>query len=81
MLSTLIMFAVVQGLYMLQRDEEKKNREKQIKEQMAAGEAYANYGYGYPNQGYAAPGYGAGGYGNYPVNGGDGGWIRRRRLL
>lgn len=74
MLSTLIMFAVVQGLYMLQRDEEKKNREKQIKEQMAAGEAYANYGYGYPNQGYAAPGYGAGGYGNYPVNGGYGGY-------
>ena len=72
MLSTLIMFAVVQGLYMLQRDEEKKNREKQIKEQMAAGEAYANYGYGYPNQGYAAPGYGAGGYGNYPVNSGYG---------
>ena len=74
MLSTLIMFAVVQGLYMLQRDEEKKNREKQIKEQMAAGAAYANYGYGYPNQGYAAPGYGAGGYGNYPVNGGYGGY-------
>ena len=74
MLSTLIMFAVVQGLYMLQRDEEKKNREKQIKEQMAAGEAYANHGYGYPNQGYAAPGYGAGGYGNYPVNGGYGGY-------
>ena len=74
MLSTLIMFAVVQGLYMLQRDEEKKNREKQIKEQMAAGEAYANYGYGYPNQGYAAPGYGAGGYDNYPVNGGYGGY-------
>ena len=74
MLSTLIMFEVVQGLYMLQRDEEKKNREKQIKEQMAAGEAYANYGYGYPNQGYAAPGYGAGGYGNYPVNGGYGGY-------
>lgn len=74
MLSTLIMFAVVQGLYMLQRDEEKKSREKQIKEQMAAGEAYANYGYGYPNQGYAAPGYGAGGYGNYPVNGGYGGY-------
>lgn len=74
MLSTLIMFAVVQGLYMLQRDEEKKNREKQIKEQMAAGEAYANYGYGYPNQGYAAPGYGTGGYGNYPVNGGYGGY-------
>ena len=72
MLSTLIMFAVVQGLYMLQRDEEKKNREKQIKEQMAAGAAYANYGYGYPNQGYAAPGYGAGGYGNYPVNDGYG---------
>ena len=69
MLSTLIMFAVVQGLYMLQRDEEKKNREKQIKEQMAAGAAYANYGYGYPNQGY-----GAGGYGNYPVNGGYGGY-------
>ena len=74
MLSTLIMFAVVQGLYMLQRDEEKKNREKQIKEQMAAGAAYTNYGYGYPNQGYAAPGYGAGGYGNYPVNGGYGGY-------
>ena len=74
MLSTLIMFAVVQGLYLLQRDEEKKNREKQIKEQMAAGAAYANYGYGYPNQGYAAPGYGAGGYGNYPVNGGYGGY-------
>ena len=74
MLSTLIMFAVVQGLYMLQRDEEKKNRKKQIKEQMAAGEAYANYGYGYPNQGYAAPGYGAGGYDNYPVNGGYGGY-------
>ena len=74
MLSTLIMFAVVQGLYMLQRDEEKKNREKQIKEQMAAGAAYANYGYGYPNQGYAAPGYGAGGYSNYPVNGGYGGY-------
>ena len=72
MLSTLIMFAVVQGLYMLQRDEEKKNREKQIKEQMAAGAVYANHGYGYPNQGYAAPGYGAGGYGNYPVNGGYG---------
>ena len=74
MLSTLIMFAVVQGLYMLQRDEEKKNREKQIKEQMAAGAVYANHGYGYPNQGYAAPGYGAGGYGNYPVNGGYGGY-------
>lgn len=74
MLSTLIMFAVVQGLYMLQRDEEKKNREKQIKEQMAAGAVYANQGYGYPNQGYAAPGYGAGGYGNYPVNGGYGGY-------
>ena len=72
MLSTLIMFAVVQGLYMLQRDEEKKNREKQIKEQMAAGAVYANHGYGYPNQGYAAPGYGAGGYGNYPVNSGYG---------
>ena len=72
MLSTLIMFAVVQGLYMLQRDEEKKNREKQIKEQMAAGAVYANHGYGYPNQGYAAPGYGAGGYGNYPVNRGYG---------
>ena len=74
MLSTLIMFAVVQGLYMLQRDEEKKNREKQIKEQMAAGAVYANHGYGYPNQGYAAPGYGAGGYGNYPVNSGYGGY-------
>lgn len=72
MLSTLIMFAVVQGLYMLQRDEEKKNREKQIKEQMAAGAVYANHGYGYPNQDYAAPGYGAGGYGNYPVNSGYG---------
>ena len=72
MLSTLIMFAVVQGLYMLQRDEEKKNREKQIKEQMAAGAVYANHGYGYPNQGYATPGYGAGGYGNYPVNSGYG---------
>ena len=72
MLSTLIMFAVVQGLYMLQRDEEKKNRENQIKEQMAAGAVYANHGYGYPNQGYAAPGYGAGGYGNYPVNSGYG---------
>ena len=71
-LSTLIMFAVVQGLYLLQRDEEKKNREKQIKEQMAAGAVYANHGYGYPNQGYAAPGYGAGGYGNYPVNSGYG---------
>ena len=72
LLSTMIMFAIVQGLYMLQRDEEKKNREKQIKEQMAAGAVYANHGYGYPNQGYAAPGYGAGGYGNYPVNNGYG---------
>lgn len=79
MLSTLIMFAVVQGLYMLQRDEEKKNREKQIQEQMAAGAAYANGGYGYPNQGYAAPGYGVGGYpeqgyDGYPADGnyGDG---------
>lgn len=72
MLSTLIMFAVVQGLYMLQRDEEKKSREKQLQKQMAAGAAYANGGYGYPNQGYAAPGYGAGRYDNDPTNGGYG---------
>ncbi len=74
MLSTLIMFAVVQGLYMLQRDEEKKSREKQIQKQMAAGAAYANNGYGYPGQGYGISGYGAGGYpgqgyGGYPDNG------------
>ena len=72
MLSTLIMFAVVQGLYMLQRDEEKKSREKQLQKQMAAGAAYANGGYGYPNQGYAAPGDGAGRYDNDPTNGGYG---------
>ena len=77
MLSTLIMFAVVQGLYMLQRDEEKKNREKQMRQQMAAGVAYQNGGYGYPGQGCAAPGYGAGGYpqrgyDGYPANGGYG---------
>lgn len=74
MLSTLIMFAVVQGLYMLQRDEEKKSREKQIQKQMAAGAAYANNGYGYPGQGYGISGYRAGGYpgqgyGGYPDNG------------
>lgn len=31
-LSTLIMFAIVQGLYMLRRDEEDKDEEKRIKE-------------------------------------------------
>lgn len=72
MLSTLIMFAVVQGLYMLQRDEEKKKRKKQMQEQMAAGASYANGGYGYPGQGYGAGGYPQQGYDNYPGNGGYG---------
>lgn len=76
MLSTLIMFAIVQGLYMLQRDEESK-AEKKRQEQMPY------YGEGnytgvqeeyYENDGYAEAqetGYGREGYGGWdePENG------------
>lgn len=45
MLSTLIMFAIVQGLYMLQRDEEAKN-EKAKNEEEYGYDDYGNHGYG-----------------------------------
>lgn len=68
-LSTLIMFAIVQGLYMLQRDEEKKSREKLLKQQEMAydpqtgGDAGNEYGYdgGYSN-GYDSDGGYSNGY-------------------
>lgn len=53
-LSTLIMFAIVQGLYMLRRDEEDKDEEKRIKEfQQEFQQQYQ--GPGNPS-GYGAPG-------------------------
>lgn len=42
-LSTLIMFAIVQGLYMLQRDEERKKEQELYGQEQTCG--YADYGY------------------------------------
>jgi cell division protein FtsW (lipid II flippase) len=55
MLSTLIMFAIVQGLYMLQRDEEMKNEEKRLLREQ-------QYYQAYPQRGYQQEGYYGGGY-------------------
>ena len=76
-LSTLIMFSIVQGLYMLQRDEEKKNERKifyqenrPYQEPYRGGAAYPTYG---SQGGYAPDGwsggdrpYGRDGYGYGP---------------
>ncbi len=78
-LSTLIMFSIVQGLYMLQRDEEKKNERKifyqenrPYQEPYGGRDAYPPYGPGggYGPQGwsggdrpYGRDGYGRDGYG------------------
>lgn len=59
-LSTLIMFAIVQGLYMLQRDEEKKNEEKLLRQE-TGGYAPLNYQQPYGYDDYNS--YGNGGYG------------------
>jgi hypothetical protein len=76
-LSTLIMFAIVQGLYMLQRDEEIKNEEKRrYQEQQIYGAQYRQDPYYNVQQPYRSPyqenegagygnyGYGDPGYGN-----------------
>lgn len=56
MLSTLIMFAIVQGLYMLQRDEESKNEEKRrYQEQQLYGGQYQPNGYYNVQQPYYPP--------------------------
>ncbi len=68
MLSTLIMFAIVQGLYMLRRDEELRAQ----KQEMAAGDDMNRYGFGGYGQGpYDQNGYGPGNYGqgSYVQNG------------
>ncbi len=73
MLSTQIMFAIVQGLYMLQRDEEIKNAEKNMPSGYEQ-EPYGPEGYGqgaYPENGYGPEGYGPGDYGQDPY-GNDG---------
>ncbi len=62
-LSTLIMFSVVQGLYMLQRDEEKKQRELSGQDpyedpyETPPYEAYDPADYGYPEDNAAYGGY------------------------
>ncbi|HIR77302.1 MAG TPA: FtsW/RodA/SpoVE family cell cycle protein [Candidatus Choladousia intestinipullorum] len=73
MMSTQIMFAIVQGLYMLQRDEEIKNAEKNMPSGYEQ-EPYGPEGYGqgaYPENGYGPEGYGPGDYGQDPY-GNDG---------
>lgn len=63
-LSTLIMFSIVQGLYMLQRDEEKKNERKifyqenrPYQEPYGGRDAYPPYG---PGEGYGPQGWSGG---------------------
>lgn len=59
LLSTMIMFAIVQGLYMLQRDEERKKEERYQQQNMPYGQ-----------QGYSDPGnYYDAGYDGEPDNG------------
>lgn len=67
MLSTQIMFAIVQGLYMLQRDEEIKNEKKLIYEEQQSFESYQQGGYYGPAQYgyYGSREYGPAQYGYY----------------
>lgn len=76
MLSTLIMFAIVQGLYMLQRDEEKKNQEKLLRQSAPGGGYGDSYGgaggpYRGGNGAYSYDGGYAGGYRDGGYDGGS----------
>ncbi|MDY3250312.1 MAG: FtsW/RodA/SpoVE family cell cycle protein [Candidatus Choladocola sp.] len=59
MLSTMIMFSIVQGLYMLQRDEERKSG---MARYYGSRQPYGQGGYG--QAGYGMPGYGSSPYGD-----------------
>jgi cell division protein FtsW (lipid II flippase) len=70
-LSTLIMFAIVQGLYMLQRDEEVKNEEKRrYQQQQIYGQQYRQNQYYNVQQPYRPP-YQEGGYPGHGYADGD----------
>ncbi|MFR8548808.1 MAG: FtsW/RodA/SpoVE family cell cycle protein [Lachnospiraceae bacterium] len=71
MLSTLIMFSIVQGLYMLQRDEEIKDEEKNLRmaQDAAFTQGYQQQGGGYDpfyDTGYGQESYRNDGYGQQP---------------
>ena len=76
MLSTLIMFSIVQGLYMLQRDEEVKAEQKRILQEQqeyerqmggypySAGSSYNQQGYSRNDGAYGSDPYGSDAYGS-----------------